>query len=164
MPRTKPTNGSIKALPRQLGGYALASVIALVADAGLLQLLTHHAHWPYLPASMLSFTTGAFVAYALSIKLAFRHHRLSHRGLELLSFVVLGLAGLAINSLVMFLAVGKLGLAVLPAKSLAAGGTFVTNFILRRQLLFSPGSHIPVSNTPARAAASPPPSAHGTHA
>ena len=128
-------------LPRQVIGYGIASAVALGADAGLLYALTRYAHWDYLPASACSFTTGAFVAYALSIRLAFHSHRLRNRWLEILSFVLLGLAGLAVNSLAMFIAVSKLGLMVLPAKALAAVCTFTANFIVRRQLLFTPASH-----------------------
>ena len=129
------------ALPREVIGYAIASAVALGADAGLLYALTHYLRWHYLPASVFSFTAGAFVAYALSVKLAFHTHRLRNRPLELFTFVVLGLAGLAVNSVALFLAVGKLGLMILPAKALAAGCTFITNFIVRRQLLFTPASH-----------------------
>ena len=141
MTSTELPSASSDALPRQVIGYGIASAVALGADAGLLYILTHYAQWHYLPASACSFTAGAFVAYALSVKLAFHSHRLRNRWLEILSFVVLGLAGLAVNSLAMFIAVSKLGLMVLPAKALAAACTFVTNFIVRRQLLFTPTSH-----------------------
>jgi len=141
MSRTESTATADPALLKQVAGYAIASAAALGVDAGLLYALTGYAHWHYLPASACSFTVGAFVAYALSVKLAFHNHRLRHRSLELITFVVLGLAGLAVNSLALFIAVGKLGLMILPAKALAAGCTFVTNFIVRRQLLFTPASH-----------------------
>ena len=141
MARTELSAADSDALSRQVIGYGMASAVALGADAGLLYLLTRYAHWEYLPASACSFTTGAFVAYALSVKLAFHSHRLRHRWLEVLSFVVLGFAGLAVNSLAMFIAVSKLGLMVLPAKALAAVCTFATNFVVRRQLLFTPASH-----------------------
>ncbi len=38
--------------------------------------------------------------------------------------------------LVLFVAHGKLGIELIMAKGLAAGCTFLTNFVLRRQLLF----------------------------
>ena len=127
-------------LPREFLGYAFASAAALGVDAGLLYFLAHYAHWNPHVAAPLTFTVGAFVAYALSIKLAFHNHRLRRRWLELLTFVALGAAGLAVNSLAIFIAIAKLGLAVLPAKVIAAGCTFVTNFIVRRQLLFTPAA------------------------
>ena len=133
--------GVARALPRELIGYAIASAVALGVDAGLLYALVRYAGWHYQWAAACSFTLGAFVAYALSVKLAFRSHRLRNRPLELFTFVLLGLAGLAVNSLALFIAVSKLSLMVLPAKALAALCTFATNFVVRRQLLFTPASH-----------------------
>ena len=86
--------------------------------------------------SALSFTAGATIAYWLSVRFVFSAHRLRNRKLEFVSFVLLGLAGLAVNSLALFIAVGKLGIDLLLAKGLAAGCTFFINFTLRRQLLF----------------------------
>ncbi len=116
--------------------YAAASAVALAADAGLLLLLTRFAGWQYLLAGTCSFVAGASVAYALSVQFVFSSHRLHSRKLEFAGFVALGLVGLAVNALVLFVAVSQLGMALLVAKLLAAGCTFVTNFALRRQLLF----------------------------
>jgi putative flippase GtrA len=116
--------------------YAVVSAIALAADYSLLLALTGFAGWPYLWANAVSFLTGAIVAYVLSVRFVFRTHRLHNRQLEITGFVVIGLAGLAVSQLVMFITVGKLGIDLLLAKTAAAGCSFVTNFLLRRQLLF----------------------------
>jgi putative flippase GtrA len=120
--------------------YAAASAIALLADAGLLLALTRYAGWHYLIAAAVSFMVGATIAYALSVKFVFSAHRLHNRELEFAGFVLIGLAGLAINMLVMFVAHGKLGIELVLAKGLAAGCTFLANFALRRQLLFRAGA------------------------
>jgi len=49
-----------------------------------------------------------------------------------------GLVGVAVNAGVLFIAVGTIGLGLTTGKLMAAGCTFITNFTLRRQLLFSP--------------------------
>jgi putative flippase GtrA len=116
--------------------YAAASAVALVVDTALLLLLTRYAGWYYLLAATVSFLAGATVAYVLSVRFVFHTHRLHSRGLEFTSFVLLGLVGVAINSLVLFVAVGRLGIDLLYAKAVAASFTFVANFALRRQLLF----------------------------
>jgi len=116
--------------------YAAASALALLVDTGLLLALTRYAGWHYLVAGTCSFLAGASVAYALSVQFVFSAHRLHSRKLEFFWFVVLGLVGLALNALVLFVAVSRLGLDLLFAKVLAAGCTFLANFLLRRQLLF----------------------------
>jgi putative flippase GtrA len=120
--------------------YAAASAVAWLADTGLLLALTRHAGWHYLIAAAVSFMVGAVVAYTLSVKFVFNAHRMHNRELEFAGFVLIGLAGLAMNMLTMFIAHGKLGIDLVPAKGLAAGCTFLTNFVLRRQLLFRAGA------------------------
>jgi len=126
-------------LLRELITYGVASTIALAADMGLLLALTQRAGWDFRPASVISFITGATVAYVLSVKFVFSSHRVRNRTAEFGYFVGLGLAGLAVNSLVIFFAVGTLGLKIVIAKAMAAACTFGTNFALRRQFLFRAG-------------------------
>src|SRR5580692_4939024 len=90
--------------------YAAASAVALAADAGLLLALTRYGGWNYLLAAVVSFLAGAAVAYALSVKFVFSAHRLRRRELEFVSFVLIGLIGLGVNMLVLFIVHGKLGL------------------------------------------------------
>src|SRR5580692_8487000 len=97
--------------------YAAASAVAYVLDTGLLLILTRYAGWYYLLAATVSFLAGATVAYVLSVRFVFSAHRLRNRKLEFTSFVLLGLFGVAINLLVMFVTVGRLGMDLLYAKA-----------------------------------------------
>ncbi len=121
---------------REAIGYAVASGCALFVDVALLWVLVQHFDWWYLAAATTSFASGVFVAYVLSVKLVFRQRRLPDRRAEFASFAAIGMAGLAINAVVIFFAVKYLGIHYLAAKGLAAGFTFICNFISRRQLLF----------------------------
>jgi putative flippase GtrA len=123
-------------------GYGAASAGALIVDMSILWVLVQFFAWGYLAAATTSFLAGAIVAYVLSLKLAFKQHRLQNRRAEFLSFVVIGTAGLAINASVISLAVRYLGLHYLLAKCVAAGFTFMCNFIARRQILFVPRAPI----------------------
>jgi putative flippase GtrA len=125
----------MKQLLREFSGYGVASAAALSVDMGLLWAFVHLGIH-YIAASTLSFTAGAVVAYWLSITLAFRHHRMRDRRVELLGFVAIGVMGLIINTSVIYTTVQFLGLHYMLAKSVAAGFTFAFNFIARRQLLF----------------------------
>jgi putative flippase GtrA len=125
----------VKQQLREFAGYGVASAVALSVDMGLLWAFVH-VGIDYILASVASFTVGAVVAYWLSITLAFRRHRLRDRRVELLGFVAIGVMGLIINTSVIYTAVQFLGLHYMLAKSVAAGFTFLFNFIVRRQLLF----------------------------
>ena len=116
--------------------YAAASAVALGVDVGLLLILSRYAGWHYLLAASCSFLAGASVAYTLSVRFVFKAHRLHSRKLEFFWFVALGLVGLALNALVLFVTVSRLGMDLLTAKAVAAVCTFLANFALRRQLLF----------------------------
>ena len=100
--------------------------------------LAKWAGWHYLLASVVAFSVGAAVAYALSVRFVFPVRKLHNPYAEFISFLGLGLAGLAVNAAALFVAVRAVGLGLITAKLLAAGCTFATNFTLRRQLLFSP--------------------------
>jgi putative flippase GtrA len=117
-------------------GYTAASACALMVDMAILWALVHFLGIGYLTAATISFLAGAVVAYELAVKLAFKHHRLHDRRAELVAFVVIGAAGLAINAAVIYVAVDYFGLHYLLAKCVAAGFTFTCNFIARRQILF----------------------------
>jgi putative flippase GtrA len=118
--------------------YGLVSIIALVVDAGLLNVLVKVFGWHYLIAATPAFLAGATVAYVLSVRFVFPVHKLQNRYLECVAFFTLGLVGVGMNAAALYIAIGAAGLGLTTAKLLAAGCTFITNFTLRRQLLFSP--------------------------
>lgn len=118
--------------------YGLISVVALAVDMTLLALLTQYLHAHYLLAATCSFLAGGIVAYLLSARFVFRYHRLQVRMMEGVAFVALGVAGLALNTVVLALLVGKGGLPVLTGKAVAACATFGVNFLLRKLALFTP--------------------------
>jgi putative flippase GtrA len=126
----------MKILLKEAFGYAAASGCALVVDMTILWTLVHFLSWGYMVAAAVSFLAGSVVAYELSVILAFKQHRLQDRRAELVSFVAIGTAGLAINAAVIYVIVRYFGLHYLIAKCVAAGFTFLCNFIARRQILF----------------------------
>jgi putative flippase GtrA len=117
--------------------YGGVSGVALVVDFALLTLLTVLGIH-YLVAATISFLIGGVVAYFLSVRFVFAHHRMRIRSFEAMAFVGLGLAGLAVNTVVIALVVGKMHATVLVGKAAAACCTFGVNFLLRKLILFSP--------------------------
>lgn len=140
--RSKATDlGAIPWIPRwffELTGYGLASAMALIADTLILRCLVVNAGWNYLPASIASFICGAAVAYLLSIRFVFKHRRTVNHATEFSYFLVLGVVGLLVNTIVLWLTVGLANRNLITSKLFAAICTFSTNFVLRRWLLFSP--------------------------
>ena len=130
--------GPLSKLFRETFAYGLVSVIALAVDTSVLYGLATWAGWHYLAASLVAFAAGATAAYILSVRFVFPVRKLPNRYAEFIAFVVLGLAGMAVNAAALFVAVSAVGLGLITAKLLAAGCTFATNFTLRRQLLFTP--------------------------
>jgi len=121
---------------REAAGYTAASAVAFAVDVGIMWVLVRFGSFGILAAALVSFLAGATVAYALSVRLAFKYHRLRDRRAEFIGFVAIGGAGLAINSTVISVMVKMFGLHYLLAKCLAAGFTFACNFLARRNLLF----------------------------
>jgi putative flippase GtrA len=128
----------MRQLLRDYFAYGLVSAVAFGVDFGLLMLLTRQLHLHYVIANTVSFISGATVAYLLSVRFVFHYHRLTNRRSEFASFVLLGVVGYLVNSLVLA------GLNNLPGSTLelakigAAGCTLTLNFVLRRQFLFAP--------------------------
>ncbi len=122
----------------ELVGYGAVSGVALALDVTTLEVLVKVAGWHYVPAAVAAFFAGGVLAYHLSVKYVFTARQLANRSLELGYFVALGAVGVVVNVAVLSRAIGQMGLDLLPAKLLAACGTFTTNFVLRRQLLFAP--------------------------
>lgn len=121
----------------ELVKYTAASGAALAVDVGLLALLVSGAGVPYLLASAISFAAGGVFLYFFCIKLVFRYRRVPNPALELPLFVVLGLVGLAVNCLAMYVSVTQLQVGYLEAKGVSAVCTFGINFALRRLVMFS---------------------------
>jgi putative flippase GtrA len=121
----------------ELPAYFVVSCIGLTVDTGVLLLLTSMFHWPYLFAATTSFVAGGAVGYILCVRFVWRTDSAASKTYEVTLFILTGLAGLAINSAVMFAVVSGLGAAVLIGKGTAAGCTFLCNFYLRRRLVFA---------------------------
>ena len=116
--------------------YFVASAGALAVDVGLYRLALSLG-WRYQFAALLGFCAGAAVAYLVSVRWVFRARAVRNAGLEFGLFVSVGLAGLLLTELLLWLAIGRLGLPTLPSKLGASAVVFAFNFAVRKTLLFS---------------------------
>lgn len=125
----------MRTLLNELIRYGLVSAVALTVDFAC--LLWWAQHLPTLLAAAASFVTGGLVAYGLSVHLVFTHRRVHDSSLEASLFVALGLAGLALNLIVIAWATRQAHWPLAPAKAAAALVSFGCNYALRRYCLFS---------------------------
>ena len=122
-------------MPAEFGRYFLASLAALALDVAVLQITAAWTH--YLLAASLGFIAGACAIYLLSTRWVFRHRKLAGKApVEFSAFVAIGLAGLALNDLIIYVAVDRFALALLVAKLIAAGASFLFNYTARKLALF----------------------------
>lgn len=127
----------MKHIAREVVMYAVAMGVAFAADLATLVALVECAAIPYLGAAAVGFIVGGMVAYLLCVRFIFRYRRVQDRRLEAATFILLGLIGLAVNVGAMWLGVEVLSFHYVVAKFAASGLSFVTNYGLRRLMLFT---------------------------
>jgi putative flippase GtrA len=117
--------------------YAIVGGLAFAADLGSLIALTELAGWHYLASTAAGSVVGLVVNYSLSVLWVFNERTVGNRSAEFLVFTVLGVIGLGVNELVLFLLTGLAGVHYVASKVVATGLTFAWNFVSRKVLLFT---------------------------
>lgn len=121
----------------QLVRYAVVGGIAFVVDYGSLYLLTEFAGLNHLLSAAIAFTLGLATNYALSISWVFRDSRRSHGAVEFSVFALVGIVGLGLNEVVIWLGTDVLGFHYMLSKIVSTALVFFWNFFGRKILLFS---------------------------
>lgn len=126
-----------RSLAGEGGRYFIAAAAALALDFGSYVGLIRLAGVHYLLAAPIGFALGLAVIYLLSIRWVFAARRLSDARVEFALFAAIGLAGMALNELVIYACVERLSLSYELAKVVSAGIVFFFNFLMRKLLLFT---------------------------
>ena len=129
-------------LVRQFVRYLFTGGAAFVVDFGLFALCLYVFDWHYLVANLVGLVAGLVLNYYISVAWVFADCKRSYEGrksVEFLIFTLVGLAGVGINQLMMFVMVGQLSLQEMLSKAVAAGVVFIWNFGARKVLLFRKG-------------------------
>jgi putative flippase GtrA len=131
-----PTPPAIGRIGREFVRYFGCSAVALGVDGGLFALGLRLG-LPYPLAAAIGFIAGLWVAYALSVRFVFGERRMRDERAELLVFAAIGVAGLLLTELLLWLLVGHAHWNAGYAKVASAGFVFCFNFGARKALLFT---------------------------
>ena len=127
----------LRKLAWQFGLYAVVGGIAFLADFGVLFLLASRAGFHYLVAAAAGFLVGVTINYVLSVRWVFDRRRLQSPIAEFQVFALIGLIGLGLNEIFMWVLTDGLNAHYLISKMCAAALLLVWNFSARRYALFS---------------------------
>ena len=124
-------------LPVQVFRYLVSGGVAFLVDTGLLALLTESFGENLLLLwTALAFLAGLTVTYLFSIAWVFDNRSLKSRSAEITIFALIGLAGLGLTELFMWLFTGKAGMHYLVAKIVTTVLVFIWNFTAKKTILF----------------------------
>jgi putative flippase GtrA len=132
-----PADTALRLAQSELVRAGIVSVLALGLDTGLLLLLTYKFQQHYLLAASVSFVAGLLLNYILSTYWVFQTRRGFSIFLEFVIFSVVGLLGLAMTELLLYVFTGVLKVVLPVSKLLTAGVVFFWNFGVRKALLFT---------------------------
>lgn len=116
--------------------YTLVGCMAFFVDSGALFMLTHFAGLHYLQSTTFAFIFGLTANYIMSKLWVFTDSSAVGRHTEFIVFALIGVTGLLITDLLMYLLTDMAGIFYLISKLLTAGIVNIWNFAARKALLF----------------------------
>jgi putative flippase GtrA len=128
---------SLQSIAKEGFRYFGASALALGIDTATLAGLVYLAGVHYLLAAPLGFAAGLALIYLLSVRWVFAERRLADRRIEFAVFTTIGLVGMGINELILYIGVDRFGLSPIQAKIPSAALVFLFNFATRKLVLFT---------------------------
>jgi putative flippase GtrA len=129
--------GSANKTSMQLLRYAFVGGLAFLVDFGTLFILTEYVHVHYLVSAAIAFIFGLTVNYILSVKWVFNIRTVGNRWLEFLLFALIGLVGLGLNELFLWIITEILAIYYLISKIITTIIVYFWNFFDRKYLLFN---------------------------
>ncbi|MDD4969122.1 MAG: GtrA family protein [Paludibacter sp.] len=121
----------------QLFRYTFVGGLAFLVDFGLLIMLTEYFHIYYLLSAGIAFVFGLIVNYYLSINWVFNSRVVENKLFEFLVFTLIGIVGLGLNELFLWLLTDKLLFYYIFSKAITTFIVYFWNFFARKLLLFN---------------------------
>jgi putative flippase GtrA len=116
--------------------YLLVGGLAFVVDYALLVLFTELAGVNYLVSAVIGFAAGLAVSYFLCTTIVFARRSCPNRHFEFAIFSMIGVVGLGLTELILWLSEEVLHVDYRYAKVVAAAAVMAWNFSVRRAVLF----------------------------
>ena len=120
----------------QLFRYGFVGGAAFLVDYGVLVLLTEVFGMHYLLSATISFILGLITNYLLSVVWVFNNRTLGNRWAEFTVFTIIGVIGLGLNALIMYVCTDKMGIHYMISKIISTVIVFFWNFFARKIVLF----------------------------
>ena len=125
----------IKKLLVQFCKFGLVGTLCFFIDYGVMVLLTETSGLGYFLSSAISFTLSVVVNYILSMRFVFKGKDDLNKVQEMAIFVALSMVGLALNQMIMWIAVEFFRVFCAVAKIFSTMLVTVYNFISRKLFL-----------------------------
>ena len=113
----------------QLFRYTLVGGLAFVVDFGLLFFLTEYVRLHYLISATISFLAGLLVNYVISTQWIFRDSKIKNKKVEFILFGLIGVIGLILNNVLIYLFTDVVGLYYMLSKLVTAIIVYMWNFL-----------------------------------
>ncbi len=121
---------------REFIRYVLVGGFAFVCDTSTLFSLTQFLKVNYLISAPVGFIVGTAVNYVLSRTWVFQRRSIVNTSAELAIFTLIGVVGLGLNELILWMFQSKLGIHYMFAKVVSGIVVFMWNFGARKIALF----------------------------
>jgi putative flippase GtrA len=129
--------GNTNNIVLQLIRYGFVGSFAFLVDFGTLAFLTEFFHIHYLVSAGIAFILGLIINYYLSVKWVFNSRAMENRWLEFLLFSLIGLVGLGLNELFLWLLTDIMFIYYLLSKIITTFIVLFWNFFARKVVLFN---------------------------
>lgn len=121
----------------QLFRYTIVGGLSFLVDYALLIFLTEIAGFNIIVSATVSFIAGLSVNYYISTRWVFHNSNISDKRLEFLIYALVGVAGLVLNDLALYLFTDFIEIHYAIAKPLTATIVYGWNFFARRYIIFN---------------------------
>jgi len=121
----------------QLFRYTFVGGFSFLVDFGTLFILTEYFYIYYLVSAGIAFILGLTINYFLSVRWVFSSRAMENRLLEFLFFALIGLIGLVLNELFLWIFTDILLIYYLLSKIITTFIVYFWNFFARKLLLFN---------------------------
>ena len=129
--------GSTNSTLIQLFRYTLVGGSAFLVDFGTLVILTEYFNIHYLVSAAAAFLFGLTTNYFLSVRWVFNIRAKKNRWLEFFLFSLIGLVGLGLNELFLWVFTDIFMIYYLLSKIITTGIVYFWNFFARKIVLFN---------------------------